>query len=272
MAYKAINCPNCGAAITSIPDRGSFFCQYCGAKIEKDKTFIEVSGNVTVAGMASIASLLERGYMFLEDGDFDSADEYFDRVLDAEPHCSRAYLGKCLVDIRASKPDAVLIGYYHPIEKNEYFQKALRFANDEEYDELMLIKQRNIETHNRMLQRAQEAVHNAEQMLASFNQYYAKHKYSHNRYITEVCLFSLVATIVIAIAIVPIVGIFMEGPFFIVICAPFAAAGFGLYCWYKNIKKKKVLGEQLDKDQVRLTEELESEKKHLNWVISEWNK
>lgn len=271
MAYKAINCPNCGAAITSIPDRGSFFCQYCGAKIEKDKTFIEVSGNVTVAGMASVASLLERGFMFLEDSNFKSADEYFDRVLDADPHCSRAYLGKMLATQNSRNTESFCISYFHQVERNEYYQKALKFANDEEYDELMVIKHKNLEYHNKRLKARQDELQKAQATLASFNQYYAKHNYSQNKYSMEIVLFSLVATIVIAIAIIPIVGIFMEGPFFIVICAPFAAMGFGLYYWYKKIKKKKALGEQLEKDKIKLNDDVKSAQFGIDMLMKSWN-
>jgi tetratricopeptide (TPR) repeat protein len=42
----------------------------------------------------SVDSLLKRANIFLEDGDFAKADEYFDRVLDTDPECARAYMGK----------------------------------------------------------------------------------------------------------------------------------------------------------------------------------
>ena len=44
----------------------------------------------------NIAPLLERALMFLEDGEFDSADEYCEKVLDQDPKCARAYLGKLM--------------------------------------------------------------------------------------------------------------------------------------------------------------------------------
>ena len=46
------------------------------------------------AGGPTADSLLKRGQMFLEDGDWDSADEYFDKVLDMAPECAEAYVGK----------------------------------------------------------------------------------------------------------------------------------------------------------------------------------
>jgi tetratricopeptide (TPR) repeat protein len=46
----------------------------------------------------SIESLMKRAHMFLEDGNFKRADEYFERVLDADPECVAAYMGKYLAE------------------------------------------------------------------------------------------------------------------------------------------------------------------------------
>ena len=46
------------------------------------------------AGGPTVESLLKRGQMFLEDEDWDSADEYFNKVLDMVPECAEAYVGK----------------------------------------------------------------------------------------------------------------------------------------------------------------------------------
>ena len=270
MAYKAINCPSCGAAITSIPDRGSFFCQYCGAKIEKDKQFIEFSGNVTVAGMASVASLLERGNMFLEDGEFRSAKNYFERVLDADPKCSKAYLGKMLADNSSRNTDSFCITYYHKIENNENYKKALRFANDEEYDKLMALKQKNLECHNIRLQRKQKDLRDAEAILASFNQYYPQHKYTEKMHKAE-------RNALIAVTV--IYSIFFGACLLSAIAVPelllFAALVgiliWPLTKWNKRIKSKKALGDQLEKDKERLNEDVKTAKADLDRLIRNWN-
>ena len=46
------------------------------------------------AGGPTVDSLLKRAQMFLEDGDWDSANKYFDKVLDIDPECGEAYAGK----------------------------------------------------------------------------------------------------------------------------------------------------------------------------------
>ena len=271
MGYTALTCPKCGAAVESVPDRGSFFCQYCGARIVKDKQFVEVSGNVTVGGMASEASLLERGFLFLEDGDFENADAYFEKVLDINPKCSNAYLGKLMVDIKAKDPDALSIGFYHPVEKNEYFKKALRFANDDEYDRLMLIKQRNIDTYNRMLKHAQEEKLKAENMLSSFNQYYAKHKYTEKMYKREYNWWVAV-TIISCFVFGFSVLLTLVDAIMLIFTIPLGFIAWPLILWGKKIKKKKALGDQLEKDKVRLTQEYETKRKALDLMIKEWNK
>lgn len=46
------------------------------------------------SGGPSAASLLKRGYIFLSDGDWKKADEYFEKVLDIDPENGDAYAGK----------------------------------------------------------------------------------------------------------------------------------------------------------------------------------
>lgn len=47
------------------------------------------------------AALLQRGDMALEDGDWQAADEFFDRVLDMEAKCAEAYCGKFLASVQS---------------------------------------------------------------------------------------------------------------------------------------------------------------------------
>lgn len=50
----------------------------------------------------SSAPLLKRAAMFLEDGQWDNAEEYCEKVLDADPECAEAYLIKLLAGNRVS--------------------------------------------------------------------------------------------------------------------------------------------------------------------------
>ena len=75
---------------------------------------------------SSTAPLLERVYMFLEDGDFENADAYCEKVLDLEPKNAEAYLGKLLAELRLSKREQ-LADCKESFENNANYQKALRF-------------------------------------------------------------------------------------------------------------------------------------------------
>ena len=79
------------------------------------------------AGAANTDALLKRAFLFLEDGDFDSADEYAEKVLDTNPECSDAYIVKLLVDLRL-RSISQIISAPSPIDQNPNYIKALRFA------------------------------------------------------------------------------------------------------------------------------------------------
>ena len=52
--------------------------------------------NVSVGGESNAAALLKRGYMALSDGDWEKANEFFDRVLDGDAENAEAYMGEFL--------------------------------------------------------------------------------------------------------------------------------------------------------------------------------
>ena len=78
---------------------------------------------------ANVAPLLERAFMFLEDGDWNSADKYCERVLDIDPKCADAYLGKLMAELRVNKREK-LKDCMFPFDRSSNYQKAIRFAND----------------------------------------------------------------------------------------------------------------------------------------------
>ena len=98
----------------------------------------EASGAVrqvvqTAAGgmTPGINSLMERTYLFMEDGDFDSAEEYINRVLDIDPKYAPAYAAKVCVDFRIRK-ESELADVPFLYEDNSDWQKALRFADSKQ--------------------------------------------------------------------------------------------------------------------------------------------
>lgn len=76
-------------------------------------------------------ALLERAYQFIEDGNWDEAKNYYNKVLDINPKCSSAYLIAAMIDIKA-KDRQGLVQYEGQIEENNNFIKAIRFGSEEE--------------------------------------------------------------------------------------------------------------------------------------------
>ena len=101
---------------------------------------------VATAAAINVAPLLKRAFMFLEDGDFDRADEFCEQVLNQDPENAQAYLGKLMVELHV-KRQADLANCAEPFDSNKNYQKAVRFADSSLSSELngyiATIKDRN---------------------------------------------------------------------------------------------------------------------------------
>lgn len=98
------------------------------AQADTPKTTV-VKETVISGGNANTASLLKRAFMFLEDGDWNSANEYCEKVLDIDPENASAYLGKLLSELRVRKQES-LKDQAEPFDYNNNYQKAVRFADE----------------------------------------------------------------------------------------------------------------------------------------------
>ena len=76
-----------------------------------------------------IAPLLKRAFMFLEDGDWSSANEYCEKVLDIDPENAQAYLGKLMAELRVKRQEN-LKDCAQPFDEKNNYQKALRFGDE----------------------------------------------------------------------------------------------------------------------------------------------
>ena len=87
----------------------------------------EVKETVAVGGSVNVEPLLERAFMFLEDGDWGEANEYCEKVLDQDPKNVRAYLGKLMAECRACRMED-LQNCRQPFDGSGNYNKILRFA------------------------------------------------------------------------------------------------------------------------------------------------
>lgn len=97
--------------------------------IDQQKPTVKETVVVNSAPAVSIAPLLKRGFMFCEDGEWTSANEYFEKVLDQDPENSDAYLGKLMAACRAKKRE-MLKHCDIPFNDNDNFKKVMRFGDD----------------------------------------------------------------------------------------------------------------------------------------------
>ena len=85
---------------------------------------------------ATVDSLLKRAFMFLEDGEWQSADEYAERVLDIEPENGEAYLAKLMAEFHVRRR-ADLSSQEFSLEGNNNYKKAVHFGTNNGIAELL---------------------------------------------------------------------------------------------------------------------------------------
>lgn len=115
--------------------------------IEKPKE-VKVTETVTAqnAFNPNLQSLMKRAFIFLEDEEWDKADEYLEKILDIDPENGEAYLGKMLVELNVSSK-AELVDLDEPFDDAENYNKVIRYADSRLRNEIETYN-RNIEIRN----------------------------------------------------------------------------------------------------------------------------
>ena len=82
MTFVTAQCPSCGGELKLDNTRTEGFCMYCGNEVVVEEAIekykIEVSGKVSVEGLATVKNLLLRGNQCLEGRTFEKAEEFFE--------------------------------------------------------------------------------------------------------------------------------------------------------------------------------------------------
>ena len=104
---------------------------------ETDEKTARVKESVVVPSTenANIAPLLKRAFMFLEDGNWQDADTYCEKVLDLDPECGEAYLGKLMAELNVGKRQQ-LADCKEPFNDSENFAKIIRFGDEKTESEM----------------------------------------------------------------------------------------------------------------------------------------
>ena len=89
----------------------------------------------TAGANSATAPLVRRMMLFLEVGDWESAQEYSERILDQEPENAMAYVGKMMAELKVQKPE-MLANLTMPFSSNRNYGFAMRFADSKLKTEL----------------------------------------------------------------------------------------------------------------------------------------
>ncbi len=112
--------------------------------INKVLTVKAESSNATVVHqthdyIAEADAMLKRAFLFLEEAEWQKADELLEKVLNITPENALAYVGKLMVDVKVNKEEN-LSKRALELSKNLNYQKAVRFADS-------IVKEK-LETYN----------------------------------------------------------------------------------------------------------------------------
>lgn len=81
------------------------------------------------AGNPTANSLVKRAFIFLEDGEWQSADEYCEKALDIDPENAQAYLGKLMAEFQVHKQQQ-LKEEPDPFDDSKNYEKVMRYGDE----------------------------------------------------------------------------------------------------------------------------------------------
>ena len=153
--------------------------------IPKNEPVSQVKETVVVnnGATATVDSLLKRVFMFLEDGEWQNANIYCEKVLDINPECAEAYLGKLMVEFKVKKQES-LKNCANPFDNTNNYKKAVRFADNKLKEQLIgyidFINTRNenariegiyVDAKTAMAEKTKDSYRNAIQLFESIGDY-----------------------------------------------------------------------------------------------------
>ncbi len=80
---------------------------------------------------ATVESLLKRAFMFLEEGEWDKANEYCERVLDITPESGKAYFYKFLIEYRIKSEQELDNSLWELYRENKNIKNAVKYAESD---------------------------------------------------------------------------------------------------------------------------------------------
>lgn len=81
---------------------------------------------------SNLDNLFKRAELFLQSGNFEKANEYYERIVDQSPENCKAYFGKFLIDFKLTSTDELNSWDIEKYKENSNYRLAFRFANKED--------------------------------------------------------------------------------------------------------------------------------------------
>lgn len=121
-SMAALVCEICGGKLMA-KSGGIFECEFCGMQYDKARIqemvqeikgtvkvegtvevtgTVKLEGPVEVKGSANVEGLLKRGWMAVEDRQYDEARKCFNQALQMDPECGQAYFGLAMATVEYS--------------------------------------------------------------------------------------------------------------------------------------------------------------------------
>lgn len=176
-------CEMCGGILKVHGYETIVVCEYCGTK----QTLSELDDEQR----ASIASLIRRVFLFLEDGDWESADEYCERALDMEPENAQAWLGKLMAEMKVRKLSN-LVTCEKSFQNSINYQKLIRFGDEglkaELKDYLSRIQDRQKEQIYAAAVQKMNFANRPEELVAAMQAFKSIGNYKDSAVLAEACL------------------------------------------------------------------------------------
>lgn len=125
-----------------------------------DKPRADETKEINTSSNSTENPLLRRAFIFIEDGDFQSGDAYCEKVLDEDPTCAEAYLGKLMIDMKVKKRRQ-LASVNSSFAENINYKRIVRFGSKELVEE---VDQYLDEVNSALLAREQERRENEQRV------------------------------------------------------------------------------------------------------------
>ena len=138
-----LKCPNCAESITLDENREFGFCSYCGSKFQLNETIVHKhTGEVTVEGLANVDSLIRKGFLEIDSGDYLSATGTFDKAMEINADHILVIVGKMLTKVSNDSKNAKFPMVYTVFDPF-YYKKLCLLSQNISIEEKTVINEDN---------------------------------------------------------------------------------------------------------------------------------